>query len=78
LANGRDTDNGEPGEADEPVPENTSSGSGSTMTRQEAAAYIAGLLRGVKAIAQKAGLPFIAYLLGMAIEEAQVEESREK
>jgi hypothetical protein len=47
------------------------------MTRREAAEYIAGMLDGLHSIANAANLPFIAYLLAMAMEEAQVEKSRE-
>ena len=52
-----------------------SSGAGSNMTRREAAVYIPA--RWVKSIAHDAGLSFVAYLLAMAMEEAQAEKSRE-
>jgi len=45
------------------------------MTRREAAVYIPA--RWVKSIAHDAGLSFVAYLLAMAMEEAQAEKSRE-
>jgi hypothetical protein len=47
------------------------------MTRREAADYIAGMLDGLHRIANGANFPFIAYLLAMAMEEAQAEKSRE-
>lgn len=56
----------------------TPPGNGSDLTRREAADYIVGLLDGLKLIAREAGLPFIAYLLTMASEEAGVEKSREE
>jgi hypothetical protein len=46
------------------------------MTRCEAADYIASLLEGLKAVANTAGLPFIAYLLSVTIEAAQEEKVR--
>jgi hypothetical protein len=77
LGNGRETrQDGAPGSKDAPPP-GGSSGSGSNMTRREAADYIAGMLDGLKSIAHKAGLSFVAYLLAMAIEEARAEKSRE-
>jgi hypothetical protein len=48
------------------------------MTRREAADYIAGMLDGLHSIAHAANLPFIAYLLAMAMEEAQAERSRDE
>ena len=47
------------------------------MTRREAVDYTAGLLDGLKSIAHEAGLSF-AYLLAMAIEEAQAEKCHEE
>ncbi len=58
--------------------EDSSSKPPSDMTRREAADYIAGMLDGLHAIANAANLPFIAYLLAMAIEEAQAEKSRDE
>ncbi len=45
-------------------------------TRQEAAEYIASMLDSLKLLAQDAQLTFLAYLIGMALEEAQDEKSR--
>jgi hypothetical protein len=47
------------------------------MTRREAADYIAGMLDGLHTIADTANLPFVAYLLAMAKDEAQAEKARE-
>jgi hypothetical protein len=47
------------------------------MSRREAADYIAGMLDGLHEIAHRAELPFIAYLLAMALEEAQAERTQE-
>ena len=77
MGNGRDTrQDGAPGSKGAP-PLGGSSGAGSNMTRREAADYIAGLLDWLKSIAHDAGLSFVAYLLAMAMEEAQAEKSRE-
>lgn len=77
LSNGGETTpHRAPGSKDAPPP-GGSSGGGSNMTRREAADYVAGMLDGLKSIAHEAGLPFIAYLLAMAMEEAQAEKSRE-
>jgi hypothetical protein len=53
------------------------SGAKSALSRREAAEYIAGLLDGLRAVADTAGLTFLTYLLAMALEEAQAEKSRE-
>jgi hypothetical protein len=68
--------NGAPGSKKGGGAGGNSGGNGSDLTRREAAEYIAGLLDGLKLIAHEAGLPFIAYLLAMASEEARVEKSR--
>jgi hypothetical protein len=46
------------------------------LTRQETAEYIASMLDSLKLLAQDAQLTFLAYLIGMALEEAQDEKSR--
>lgn len=56
--------------------EDGSSRTRSDLTRREAADYIAGMLDGLHSIADAANLPFVAYLLAMAREEAQAEKSR--
>lgn len=49
----------------------------SGLNRREAAEYIAGLLDGLRAVADTANLTFLTYLLAMALEEAQAEKTRE-
>jgi len=51
------------------------SGEGRDFTRQEAAEYIASLLEGLRAIAHGAQMPFLAYLLNVALEEANNEKA---
>ena len=43
------------------------------MTPQEAAEYIASLLKELTALAQRIQMPFLAYLLGMALKEAEAQ-----
>jgi hypothetical protein len=76
LANGSGTDRDKAPEKKD-LAEDGSSGVRSDMTRREAAEYIAGMLDGLQSIAQGANLNFIAYLLAMALEQAQEERSRE-
>jgi hypothetical protein len=45
------------------------------MSRLEAAEYIASLLASLKAVASGAQLPFLAYLISVALEEANLEKS---
>ena len=52
------------------------SGGNGDFTRQEAAEYIASLLDGLRSTAQDAQLSFLAYLISMALEEAQAEKER--
>ncbi len=76
MANGHGTRrNKTPGTKD--LTEDGSSRTRSDMTRREAADYIAGMLDGLHSIADGANLQFVAYLLAMAKEEAQVEASRD-
>ncbi len=76
LANGHGTGRGN-------APKTKDSGDGGAkgpapdMTRREAADYIAGMLGGLHSIAHRADLSFIAYLLAMALEEAQAEKVRD-
>jgi hypothetical protein len=44
-------------------------------SRREAAEYIASLLEGLRLVAQEAHLPFLAYLISVAIEEANNEKA---
>jgi len=53
-----------------------SSGDGSEPSRREAAEYIASLLDGLRRVANEAHLPFLAYLISVALEEANTEKAR--
>ncbi len=46
-------------------------GDGSGLTPQEAADYIGSLLEGLRLMAHNANLPFLAYLIAVAVEEAK-------
>ena len=48
---------------------------GSEPKRQEAAEYIATLLDGLRLVAHQAQLPFLSYLISVALEEANSEKS---
>jgi hypothetical protein len=48
---------------------------GQDLTHQEAAEYIASLLEGLKQVANSARMPFLAYLINVAIEEANNEKT---
>jgi hypothetical protein len=51
-------------------------GDGSTPSHKEAAEYIASMLEGLARVAG-AGMPFLAYLINVALEEAKVEKARD-
>lgn len=53
-------------------------GEGRQFTRQEAAEYIASLLEGLRGVADGAQMPFLAYLLNMALEEANNEKTTQR
>ena len=53
----------------------SSLGGGSTPTRREAAEYVASMLESLRLVAHQADLPFLAYLIGVALEEANDEKS---
>ena len=78
MANGRETDRkagagiGAGHQAlavSSPVPD-------AEATRQEVVECIASMLDNLKALAQGAQLTFLAYLIGIAVEEAEEEKSR--
>ena len=48
---------------------------GPELTPKETAEYIASLLEGLKLVAQSAQMPFLAYLITVALEEANNEKS---
>jgi hypothetical protein len=51
------------------------SSQGPDLTHQEAAEYIASLLEGLKLVAHSARMPFLAYLINVALEEANSEKT---
>ena len=51
------------------------SSEGPELTHQEAAEYIASLLEGLRLVAQNAQMPFLAYLVTVALEEAKNEKA---
>ena len=48
---------------------------GQDLTHQGAAEYIASLLEGLKLVAHSARMPFLAYLINVALEEANNEKT---
>ena len=48
---------------------------GPELTHTEAAEYIASLLEGLRLVAQNAQMPFLAYLVTVALEEAKNEKA---
>lgn len=44
---------------------------------KEAAEYIAALLEGLRKVALQSQLPFLAYLLTVALEEANIEKGKQ-
>ena len=50
-------------------------GDGSPPSPKEAAEYIASMLEGLARVAASAGMPFLAYLINLALEEAKVEKA---
>jgi len=45
-------------------------------SRQEAAEYIAAMLDGLRRVANQAQLPFLSYLISVAVEEANNEKKK--
>jgi hypothetical protein len=53
-------------------------GGGAELSPREAAEYIASMLEGLGQVATKAQMPFLAYLINVALEEARLRKiSRE-
>jgi len=50
-------------------------GDGSAPSPKEAAEYIASMLESLARVAGGAGMPFLAYLINVALEEAKVEKA---
>jgi hypothetical protein len=51
------------------------SNEGPKLTHREAAEYISSMLEGLRMVAQGAQMPFLAYLINVALEEANNEKS---
>lgn len=51
---------------------------GTELSRVETAEYIASMLEGLQSLAKSAQLPFLAYLVDVAGEEARAEKIRRK
>jgi hypothetical protein len=51
------------------------SGEGPEPSQKEAAEYIASILEGLGRVATAAGMPFLAYLINVALEEAKIERA---
>jgi hypothetical protein len=49
-------------------------GEGPELTPREAAEYIASILEGLGQLATKAQMPFLAYLINVALEEARIRK----
>jgi hypothetical protein len=57
-------------------PAGTNPGDGSQLTHQEAAEYIASMLEGLHSVAKSAEMPFLAYLIDVAREEANSQKAK--
>jgi hypothetical protein len=53
----------------------SSEGNRPELTRQEAAETIASLLEGLRSVASSGQMPFLAYLINVALEEANNEKT---
>jgi hypothetical protein len=58
-----------------PAGSTSPSSEGPELTHREAAEYIASMLEGLRMVAQGAQMPFLAYLINVALEEANNEKS---
>jgi hypothetical protein len=68
--------NGMAGSSARPPTDFGSAGDGEQPSRQEASEYIASLLEGLRRLAHESELPFLAYLISVALEEANSEKAR--
>ena len=50
-------------------------GEGPELTHKEAAEYIASMLEGLGQVASTARMPFLAYLISVALEEAKLQKA---
>jgi hypothetical protein len=75
--NGREArQNGMAGSGAPPPVDIGSLGEGPEPSRREAAEYIASLLEDLRRVAHESELPFLAYLISVALEEANNEKAR--
>ena len=51
-------------------------GDGSAPSQKEAVDYVASMLESLARVASSAGMPFLAYLINVALEEAKAEKTR--
>lgn len=68
--------NGMAGSSARPPMDFGAAGNGEQPSRREAAEYIASLLEGLRRVAHESELPFLAYLISIALEEADNEKAR--
>jgi len=52
----------------------TTASEASRLSHREAADYIAAMLEGLRHVAQSAQMPFLAYLIDVALEEAKSQK----
>ncbi|HXG78578.1 MAG TPA: hypothetical protein VNJ31_04455 [Methyloceanibacter sp.] len=53
----------------------TTAGEASHLSHGEAAEYIAAMLEGLRHVAKSARMPFLAYLIDVALEEAKTQKA---
>jgi hypothetical protein len=58
-----------------PFGDTSPSGDGSEPSKKEAAEYIASMLEGLVQVANGAGMPFLAYLINVALEQARIDKT---
>jgi hypothetical protein len=49
---------------------------GPELSHREASEYIASMLESLRQVASSAGMPFLAYLINVALEEANLEKAK--
>jgi len=64
------------GTGDRPPVGDASPPSEGQLSHQEAAEYIASILGKLTQVANRARMPFLAYLINIALEEARLEKTR--
>jgi hypothetical protein len=53
-----------------------SAGEAPELSHREAADYVASMLDGLRQVANSARMPFLAYLISVALEEAKSEQAK--